>query len=737
MHRRAGYGQDGRDGADGRDGSDGADGVGVVDSHVDYQVHSNGTNPPSGNWLGDVPEVPQGSYLWARTITEYSNGENITTYAVSYNATDGQNGTDGRDGNDGQDGQDGVGVTNHRVEYAQTASGSTIPASGWSSTRPNPSKGMYLWTRVTIDYSNNTQSVAYSTSYYGVDGTDGTDGKDGERGADGTDGTDGRDGISVDSIDEEYYHSNSATSLTGGVWTTTRPAWNKNKYIWIRTVTTFSNGETQRTDPISLQGYHGADGADGADGSDGADGADGLPNYTWIKYSLIKNPTAQDMRDTPEGMIYRGVAYNKRTATESNNPNDYTWEAMYDIEKLEQMEDEIDDFRLMITIQDTRNANYAPSHYRDNFADYEVTERKVNDVIGVPSENTHGITVTSVVDNQVEMVFRSAGETFTRVGDATTDIWGEWSQSETVEGAQEKASQSFGDSTEYAVELVGDLESRAKSYVDGLVNPLAEGLELVDGKYIDLDAKLDASNAEWRQTFSVSGGVNEIRNSVGYAELEFWTGTGNITTVQNAELESYGSGSAFILGANSRLEQNVIAPVGDKVFSILVQKDLNSTGYIEIEHDDGTELISLNRGNEMSYDLIELPFNLGGTNYDLRIVTDAGSEILVTNIMVNQGEERQGWSFAHDELYGSTFRMNRNGFRVYQLDGTQYTAMTPDEFAGYAIVGGVWQRTFALNGDTTQMRKAYVEEEMRIGGISMIRVQSGSVRGVAFVRSGN
>lgn len=48
--------------------------------------------------------------------------------------------------------------------------------------------------------------------------------------------------------------------------------------------------------------------------------------YTWIKYSNMANPqTSADISDNPEGMSYMGIAYNKISDKESNNPKDYTW----------------------------------------------------------------------------------------------------------------------------------------------------------------------------------------------------------------------------------------------------------------------------------------------------------------------------------------------------------------------------------------------------------------------------
>lgn len=60
-------------------------------------------------------------------------------------------------------------------------------------------------------------------------------------------------------------------------------------------------------------------------GDDGASikGDDGKTLYVWIKYADDAKGT--NMSDAPEGKTYIGLAYNKTTATESNNASDYVW----------------------------------------------------------------------------------------------------------------------------------------------------------------------------------------------------------------------------------------------------------------------------------------------------------------------------------------------------------------------------------------------------------------------------
>ena len=55
----------------------------------------------------------------------------------------------------------------------------------------------------------------------------------------------------------------------------------------------------------------------------GEDGISADSKYIWVKYSA--NADGSGLTDDPTNAIYIGIAYNKDTATESNDPSDYTW----------------------------------------------------------------------------------------------------------------------------------------------------------------------------------------------------------------------------------------------------------------------------------------------------------------------------------------------------------------------------------------------------------------------------
>lgn len=80
-------------GATGQNGTS----VTVKSTSVTYQVGASGTTKPTGEWKTEVPAVPNGQFLWTKTVVQYSDGKSTESYSVSYKGTNGINGTNGKD----------------------------------------------------------------------------------------------------------------------------------------------------------------------------------------------------------------------------------------------------------------------------------------------------------------------------------------------------------------------------------------------------------------------------------------------------------------------------------------------------------------------------------------------------------------------------------------------------------------------------------------------------------------
>ena len=126
--------------------------------------------------------------------------------------------------------------------------------------------GKYMWSRtVTTDGAGNR---TYSPNQNGVC-IAGAQGATGAKGDKGDTGGTGATGKGVKSIVEQYYKSTSATAMSGGSWSTTYPGWENSKYIWTRSVITYTDNTTSTTTAVCVTGARGDKGDKGATGPQG------------------------------------------------------------------------------------------------------------------------------------------------------------------------------------------------------------------------------------------------------------------------------------------------------------------------------------------------------------------------------------------------------------------------------------------------------------------------------------
>ncbi len=73
----------------GAKGDAGHDGKGISNSTITYQAGASGSTVPTGTWSSTIPSVPEGQWLWTRTIHTYTDNTTSTSYSVGRNGNDG------------------------------------------------------------------------------------------------------------------------------------------------------------------------------------------------------------------------------------------------------------------------------------------------------------------------------------------------------------------------------------------------------------------------------------------------------------------------------------------------------------------------------------------------------------------------------------------------------------------------------------------------------------------------
>jgi hypothetical protein len=130
----------------------GEDGRGIVSATIQYATNSSASEHPTSGWGDTIPVVTQGNYLWEKITYTYIDDTTFESYLSIYIA------------------QDGVSITSVDAKYQEGESGTTAPSGYWSPTIVAAAPGKYLWTKLTINYSNNTSEDKLFCSYMGENG---------------------------------------------------------------------------------------------------------------------------------------------------------------------------------------------------------------------------------------------------------------------------------------------------------------------------------------------------------------------------------------------------------------------------------------------------------------------------------------------------------------------------------------------------------------------------------------
>lgn len=113
-------------------------------------------------------------------------------------------------------------------------------------------------------------------------------------------------GKTIKSIVEQYYLSTSPTAMLGGNWDTKYPGWENNKYIWTRSIYTYSDETTLTTTAICVTGSKGETGAKGEKGDKGDPGEQGPKGLQGLQGEKgeqgIPGPTGATGATGPQGL---------------------------------------------------------------------------------------------------------------------------------------------------------------------------------------------------------------------------------------------------------------------------------------------------------------------------------------------------------------------------------------------------------------------------------------------------
>ncbi len=135
------------------------DSVTISSNVTEYTSSTNGTTIPNSGWQSTVPSVAQGSYLWTKVTTTFSDSSKAVSYTTSRQGANGSNGSS-------------VTVKSTEYAYQLSTSGTTPPTGEWKTSPQAPTTTQYAWTRTITTYSDNSTATTYTVGgKTGINGT--------------------------------------------------------------------------------------------------------------------------------------------------------------------------------------------------------------------------------------------------------------------------------------------------------------------------------------------------------------------------------------------------------------------------------------------------------------------------------------------------------------------------------------------------------------------------------------
>lgn len=232
-------------------------------------------------------------------------------------------------------------------------------------------------------------------------------------------------------------------------------------------------------------------------------------------------------------------------------------------------------------------------------------------------------------------------------------------------------------------------------------------------------------------TIQNSGGSNLLRNSVGYAGLDFWTRSNTskeITTYQD-ELMSL-SGSKFIITGNQSISQKYNTEIGASymISCKVTHKRVGSGGNLKIEIKDlsSTKNIVVYDSNEVLTNWTTIALNkpyIASILQPELVITVGGSDVVeITDLIISNGDSRV-WSSYFDELYGSGHRLDGKGLKFYDTK--------TDRESNYTISGLNYivkdSDVAGINPDRMYSRKSEVTNEQVIGKLRTVVLDANNI----------
>ena len=285
---------------------------------------------------------------------------------------------------------------------------------------------------------------------------------------------------------------------------------------------------------------------------------------------------------------------------------------------------------------------------------------------------------------------------------------------------------------------------------------LREGIAGIDFSPYVTNTELEQLKDSFTFSVQQAGGVNMLKNSLGFSGTDFWQASSGIDTTQNDQLAKLGFGSGFMINRvqNATIKQAIELPEAKQGLQYALSFYMNVATFGDTTglqcgahiYEEGVlkytvGVTDATQGIPSDYHLYKLVFEPESPNtvIELFVTNGAQATVIISGVMYNIGNIALKWQPYPSEIYNTNVKIDINGITVKNNQTDGYTMITPQEFSGYARVNGEMERIFTLNGQVTEVKMLQAEKRITMEPISVFAMNSKETNtiGWAFVASGD
>lgn len=284
---------------------------------------------------------------------------------------------------------------------------------------------------------------------------------------------------------------------------------------------------------------------------------------------------------------------------------------------------------------------------------------------------------------------------------------------------------------------------------------LKEGIAGIDFSPYVTNTELEQLKDSFTFSVQQAGGVNMLKNSLGFSGTDFWQASSGIDTTQNDQLAKLGFGSGFMINRvqNATIKQAIELPEAKQGLQYALSFYMNVATFGDTTglqcgahiYEEGVLKYTVGvtdaaQGIPSDYHLYKLVFEPESPNtvIELFVTNGAQATVIISGVMYNIGNIALKWQPYPSEIYNTNVKIDINGITVKNNQTDGYTMITPQEFSGYARVNGEMERIFTLNGQVTEVKMLQAEKRITMEPISVFAMNSKETNtiGWAFVAFG-